>query len=86
MNTQNSLHITLGANRSPSTRARKRRNHTINRANRAETNAWRSRNPSTNPTWHGLGNHAGLNNLRKTKVKGGRRNARRQAEREANLL
>lgn len=54
---------------------RKAKNHTENMAERSEANRKRSSSMS-NPTWHGIGRHAGFSHNRKTKVKGGRHHVR----------
>lgn len=40
--------------------ARKAQNHAKNLQERAEVNRARSHSPLANPTWHGIGRHAGV--------------------------
>ena len=51
---------------------RKRANHLANHQARAEVNTLRSKSPLNNPTWHGVGKHAGVNGNPKQHVPGGR--------------
>lgn len=39
---------------------RKAQNHAKNLQERAEVNRHRSQSPLNNPTWHGIGKHAGV--------------------------